>query len=558
MIKAFSKSGDPERADELIQELDESAADHISSRGKQRNLPADVSTIAACISGYCNFGKDKEHRLERSEALLYRIIDAYNSGSKRRFERDATSWVFEDVVRLLSKSRKPDAGQRINKIIEELEALQDVAPGVFVPSHAIYVLALDAWAVSGHGRAGEEAMNILKRLDEGSKIGRLPRPNVRILSSALASVTKAGGPASGQFAEGILHRIIDLYQSGDRSAQVDIRIVTNVLTAIMKSSDRSADVKAIALLHEMNKLGEKGLPELVPNTIVYNCILTGLANRGLSEQAVKVLNEMKRSHADGRNCAPDILSYSCVCRAMAYSRTPQSVQTLENLLNEVVTLYNNGDASVKPDLYLFNAVIDGFKNVSKKDPRAALKADDLLTRMETSTVGDEKIFPNTQTFASVCHAYAMSNAPESAVKSESILRRAEKLAQEGAIEPPKIEFYASVVLAYTRDHDEDSLNKAETIVEELKSKAEAGREDLKPNTRIFNLLLAGYAKSQIPNRQKRVQELMTELEALHNAGDKSCEPDNNAYNWVGFECSMQSGFLCVQFYFRHLSHTIPC
>jgi pentatricopeptide repeat protein len=533
VIKAYSRVGNPEKADELIQELNVIASK--PTRDGKQIFGADVMTLAAVINGYAKFRKgDDEKALERSEELLKNIIDTYREGKVRHLERNVQSWVFDDVIRLWSTSKRPDAGEHIMELIDAMDSLnKDLPPpALFEPSQAAYILGLDAWALTGRKDAGKYAMEVIKKMDGLVEQGRLAEITIRALSSALTSVTKAGGRGAVKSSEKLLRRIILQYKTGDRSASVNARTLTNVLSTMVRGAEINADERAIQLLREMTALSQDGIAELAPNTIVYNCVLNGLAKRGLADESLGLLEEMKLHRSNGLPCPPDIVSYSCVCRAIAASRIPLAVEKLEGILAEVVRVYKQGEESLKPDAYLFNAIIGGFAKVSKRDPSAAGKADELLKRMETSMLGNDPIAPDLVSFSSVCQAYAMSSGLNTAAKAADVLDRAEKMAANGLLAKPDTGLYSSVVLAYTKSVEQGNMEKAEAVVEKMEFLYKGGRMNVHPNARVFNLLLAGYANSRDPNKVSKVSALFAKLNKLYEDGHRDCEPDVNAYNWV--------------------------
>ena len=530
MIKAYSRVGKPEKADKLIQELNVIASK--APKGGKYLFPADVMTIAAVINGYAKFRKVDEKALKRSEELLEIIIDAYREGKVRNHERNVQSWVFEDVIRLWSTSKRPDSGEHIMELIDTMDSLNKYIPGLFEPSQAAYILALDAWALTGRKDAGKYAMEVIKKMEVLVEQGRLTEITIRALSSALTSVTKAGGRGAVKSSETLLRRIIRQYKKGDRSASVNARTLTNVLSTMVRGAEINADERAIQLLREMTTLSQDGIAELAPNTIVYNCVLNGLAKRGLAEESLGLLEEMKLQRSEGLPCPPDIVSYSCVCRAIAASRSPLAVEKLEGILAEVVRAYKQGEESLKPDAYLFNAIIGGFAKVAKRDPTAAGKADELLKRMEMSMLGNDPIAPDLVSFSSVCQAYAMSNGLNAAANAADVLDRSEKMAADGMLATPDTGCYSSVVLAYTKSPEQGNMEKAEGVVEKMECLYKGGRLNVQPTARVFNLLLAGYANSRDPDKVSKVCGLFEKLNKMYKDGHKDCEPDVNAYNWV--------------------------
>jgi pentatricopeptide repeat protein len=528
VIKAFARIGYAAKADNLLWELQ-----NLSVAGNRPRLdPPDVVTIAACINAWAKGHiVDTEVALDRSMKLLDLIIDAYREGKVAHYHRDVESWIFDEAIRLWSISRRPNAGEQAERLISVMGELNEKT-GLFKPSYHTYVLALDAWASSGRRDAGAHAMQLLETMEHLYDRGTLQEEvNMRALSTVLIAVTKSGGRTSSNIAQGLFERIVRLHKEGDRSASINARTVTSILACIIRSSDKHAPAQAMELLKKIQELSESGMESLKPNTIVYNCVLNGLAQSGMAEEAEGILEEMKSLSAEGYPCAPDVVTISCVCRAFANSKLPGTGPRAEKYLRETSECYVEGDTQMKPDTRLYNSVITAFVNDAHSNPEAAEKADDLLHEMLMSAAGDNLVVPDLVSFSSVCQAYTKSSDPAGLEKAANVFKRAEELALEGSMEFPDIIFFSSVVLAFTRSKAEDATQRAEQLVHHMEELSLEGR-DVKPNTQVYNTLLSSYATSRDGDRVEKAQTLFGKMKDMHADGNVEAGPDVSSHNWV--------------------------
>lgn len=528
MIKAFARIGYAAKADGLLWELQE-----LSTKGSQSRIdPPDVVTIAACINAWAKGHiTDINKSLDHSLKLLDLVVDAYREGKVQSYHKNVESWIFDEVIRMWSISRRQDAGEQAERLIDTMNELK-AKTGLFKPSFHTYVLALDAWSSSGRRDAGTGAMKLLDKMEHLHTKGKLAETvNIRALSTALISVTKAGGRTSANIAQSLFERIVQLHKAGDRSANINARTLTSILACIIRGSDRHGPAQAIQLLKKVKELSESGMDSLKPNTIVYNCVLNGLAQSGMAEEAEELLAEMNAMSAAGSPCAPDVVTISCVCRAFANSKLPDTGPRAERYLVETRERYENGESQMKPDTRLYNSVITAFVNDSHTKPEAADKADDILQEMQLSAAGDNVVYPDLVSFSSVCQAYAKSPEPDGLEKAEKVFERAEQLALEGSMEFPDIVFFSSVVLAFTRSRSEKATEKAEGLVQHMDRLSEQGR-DVKPNTQVYNTLLSCYATSRSSDRVDKATALLEKMKSLQAAGDTEAGPDAFSHNWV--------------------------
>jgi pentatricopeptide repeat protein len=141
---------------------------------------------------------------------------------------------------------------------------------------------------------------------------------------------------------------------------------------------------------------EQGIiPEsvVVPGLTIYNSVLNAWANsfqRNAAERSESLLNRMKVLHQTGRNADvdPDMISLSTVMKCHAQSKSKEGTERAEELLDQAIAMYHQGNLKVKPDSIMFNCALLGWASISGVDGQdqggmAAERAELLLRKMKS-------------------------------------------------------------------------------------------------------------------------------------------------------------------------------
>lgn len=523
---AFAKSGNAAKADRLLWELQEYST---KQDGDDRRVSApDVVTLAACVNAWVK-SKEKnniDEALEHAEKLLHLIAESFKMDRVLPHHRNVGAWIFEKVIHLCSIRRRPDSGERAEKLIDLMTDLAETVSDHFEPNYNAYVLALDAWAASGRKDADYHAIRLLERMQQLGENKKIAKLNIRALSTALTSISRSKSDRAAELSQKIFQRIVELYIEGDRSSSVNSRTYTNVLSCLARSNHIDASEKSIQLLHQIRELRDKGFLALELNTIAYNCALNLFAKRGLPDEAEEVLADMVQSASLGSPCAPNTVSYSCLCRAYAKSDKSNAIERCMAILADVEEKYENGHENLKPDARLFNAVLTALARAAQTDDTAADQAHELLKRMELSSVSDNPFPPDIVSYSTVCQAYAISSVANSAEKAEEILQEAENLAASGSLPYPERFFYSAVALAFSRNRT-PNMAKAEEMIRRLEALHADGRKNTSRTTQTYNSLLNGWAHSQSPDKLEKANLLLREMKSRKGKN----APDVFSYNW---------------------------
>lgn len=499
MIKGYARLGNAGKALELLDELKDQPGD----------VYIEVSTLGSIIDALAKSSRQNKNPASRENAslkaehILNQIVSMYMDGDVVVAETGIDGKVFDSVLRLMGRTRGSAA--RIVAVIEDMEKLNQLVPK-FAPTSSTYTLAIDALARCGDSSRGPKmAQKLLEKIEE---------PNIRVLGSALSCVSKGNFRGVVRKTEDLFQLIVDRYTLGDRSASVNARTLTTVLSAILRSQTPDAPKSAKKFLRQAIELSRSGMESLAPNTICFNVLVNGFARYKEKEDAWATFEEMKALHSRGYDTAPDAITYACVARAVASDfNTDIAVHRLDTIVAEV--RYEIDIGGLKPDRQLFDTLIKSYAFHSNGEECVVSRANDLLCQLEG---GYDGVSPGLMTYKNACEVFAMSRSPDAANLAVEVFHKAEILARDGVIAPLDSEMLSFVILSQTRNCADDAVPRAEKFVHDL----EKSHQKLL-DTRCYNILLAAYANSAHEGKVARVGEIFDRL---------VCKPDGSTFNWV--------------------------
>lgn len=515
LIKGYCRNGNPEKADQILQELETASG-------------SDVMTMAACLDAWSKVVDGYDAAIERAECLLERIIHKYRMGLVGHDEKHVDSWIFECVARLWLRSRKSRAGDEILALIGKMRDINRDVPAFFRPTENLYILALDSLSTSDR-HAGHKALNIFNEIQSLSIQGILPSPSLRVLSTVVASLAKSSARGSVRRAHEIYQLILKKYESGEVSEPLNPRMLSSLFRSILRSTDKESGKFALEVLQETCEFASKHPSLVAPNTIVFNTILDGLARKESPDEAWETLELMIALAKEGFSTTPDVASFCCTARALASIATPTTLSRTNSLVRSIMRLYETGE--LVPDVQLFNTLLMSYKIASISDDEAARNALRLLDRLEDLSKKDSNLAPEAITYRTVSEALLKSKMPGSLTMVENVYLRAKSRATSGQISPPDRELCYAAISAYARSSEEGSLEKAEAIINEMELRRNYSQNELEiPNTRVYNRVLFAYASSGRSDQIRHVKNLFDNMMNAYKNGDKNSQPNIHSYN----------------------------
>lgn len=188
----------------------------------------------------------------------------------------------------------------------------------------------------------------------------LASPDIVSYNSVLYCLTRDPGKSRAKEAEELLRKLKERYRE---TKNVDVRPDEITYGLVLHSLAQAGMAhEAESLLDQLEDDKRDGA--IIPSLTIYNTVLNAWANSHLPnapKRAETLLDRMKSHASIGKNpgVEPDSISISTVILCHARSQTRRGAERGEQLLNEAVAMYLQGNARVKPDAIMFNCAISG-------------------------------------------------------------------------------------------------------------------------------------------------------------------------------------------------------
>lgn len=489
-------------------------------------------SMGSCLDAWSkSVESNSEEAIARAQDLLDKIIHRYEMGLVGPFEKHVNSWVFEDVARMWARTRSPDAGDQIVSLIRRMEELHKVAPGLFHPSDTLYMLAMDAYSSSATGGPCNKAAQLLGEMDSLAEKKLLAEPNNRVLSSTLVAMTRSTGPGAANMTHEIFQRIVSRFEEGDRSCRIHPRTFTALFFTLFRSHERFSTEKALGVLQETIDACQRYPADLTLNSFGFNAFLDGLFRRQAFEEAWQIFEQMKNLETKGFKTRPDSVTYSCMAKVVAKSKSANALTRLNSLVDEIV--FEQKEGRLDPDIRLVNTILSEYSRLATFHPEAANESAGFLTITEgLAEQGAISKGPTTSSYRSVCLALARSKASNVSKTILEIFERARRKSSDFDQIPIDRDFYFAVISALARDEANDGIEKAMAILDEMEMNRDNENRDGVPDTRVYNYILSAIASSQDPEKVPNAVSLLERMCDSPQIEDSIALPDIQTYNWV--------------------------
>ena len=350
----------------------------------------------------------------------------------------------------------------------------------------------------------------------------------------------------------------------------------------------------IALKYESTSTNtnKHGSTIIHPDSKSFNIVLDGFSKLGMVEEATYIFEQMENL-AKNKNqvqCRPDKISYNSYIAAFANSNQNQveNAQRASDILNDMLNLYSQtGNPDNKPDIITFATVISAYANAAPYSSDAPYQAETLVQSMidmyNSSLIengGDGEwidLKPNDVCFTSLISAWSNSGLNEALDRVANIFMFMQTVGQGAnnanmAYIPPLIDNdenninittneglvdkMLSVlensgdqipmlsVLTYTTLIDclaqsagqkvggdgGDAAIKAEILLQKMEELYQAGNDQMKPTTAIYNALINTWAKSMRPDAGQKAESLLAKMEYMHLSGNNGVKPDTITFS----------------------------
>ena len=363
------------------------------------------------------------------------------------------------------------------------------------------------------------------------------KPNIKSFNSCIRAWYNSGSSIAPVRAGMLLKWAYSLYMTGTNgndfipsfhsfSRVIELYAFRNYATSFnttLLCAQRAEEILEFMedLAYSGNELNPK-YRHLRPNVDLYNACISAYARcssmssdgRDVAKRAERLLHRMiyLRKHFQRQDLYPTVLSYNAVINCWSKSGDKSAAKRAETILNYL----EDSNNLFNPDEYSYSTVIDAWAKQSGRDPKAAEKAEAILTRMENNP----DVIPNTISYNAVLNSYAKSTSPEAPVRAEALLRRMQFFASKGInreAKPDRIS-YNTVIMAWAKSNEVGAAQSAENLLIELEALYRKGHTEMSPTVFTYNTVIEAWTRSNNPNAVRGEQVLERLIEVSKKRG----------------------------------------
>jgi pentatricopeptide repeat protein len=254
-------------------------------------------------------------------------------------------------------------------------------------------------------------------------------------------------------------------------------------------------------------------PCIQPDTKTYTMILEAAAScvdnpsEGVlfAQDLLEWMLEESKTHSLIR---PSTMSFGSVMHAWVLSGRSQAPQKIEEWLQRLLKLHDEGWSDLQPNTVIYNMLLNSYARVGKVD-QAQKILDDMLEK--------GPVYPDQTSFTTVLHAHAKSQHAKAGERAEALLTRMQQLYQEGESSvKPNVLSYTSVMECWARGANGERAEQLLHHLEELYH--ETQDPDLQPDVPCYNTVLHAWSRS---NKPQRADELLKTMFSEGNVDQRS-------------------------------------
>ena len=471
----------------------------------------------------------KSFNIGAAESLLQEMYERFLQTGNMDIRPNTQSYSI--VLSGIAKNRQRDAGERAEKILDQMIGMARSGDLDEPPDTISYNIVLDCWAKSSSRfEDASRAVAFLEKMKRNNIT-----PDVISYNTVVHCLAKSG-------------RLKDAELMLDQMKEAGVDPNTITYNSLLAAS-RNANIA------QVEKIFEKMLndPSITPDVVSYNTMLKVYSVEGDIEKLEILLNKM---FFDESVPSPDATSMNTVINALSRSGrhdAPQRAETiLEQMLqandpcqegakpigitptsatfNSVMTAWNktrkresaercqylfdlmtnNEVAKIQPDIFTYNIMLHAWSLSNRKD--APNQAEALFHEMNKKyKAGNSRLRPNTKTFGSLINVWSKSHLPEAGQKADGYLRKIIEI-DEGKQNlyhqnsrslkenQPRVYEFTATIKAWYKSRDPMAPYKADEVLYMLLQQVKKGNKKALPDAHIFIAVLQTLVSSTIPKK----------------------------------------------------------
>lgn len=322
-ILAKAKTGAAEEAQGMLDELVERA---MSARDWEL-MPRRSYFVDVLVAWTKH--KDQGLAAEQSQRVLDRLVQLGNGGF-RDLLPDAKS--FDRVILAWSRTRRPDAPERIESLLEQMERMYTLGNYGMRASIDGYTNLMLAWLRSGREESSDSVQRIYETLRDrcGNGGERHLCPDKFVFGILIDSWARRGDVAR---AEATFEEMMDAWsRGGNPKAAPDTRVIHRMLEAW--SGERTPEAVG-RCEHYMRLMKDGGTPVPFMAHAHLMDALSGSAAPVMQERACAALEDIVQDVATGAIPRPGVKEYRQFLQLVANSSIPRRNQQAREVLRSM-------------------------------------------------------------------------------------------------------------------------------------------------------------------------------------------------------------------------------
>jgi len=382
LMESKKRAGDGRGADNVLQMvLDELKQNDGSIRPQDRHsVRPHRNLFYSAMSAWANSGYDQAP--ERVEALMYQLRDMYNMHGWEGCKPRSTEYLI--LMNCWARSGREEAPEQTEAMLRELQSLaKEDTDGSMKISSNHYFAVFDAWVRSGRPEAPDKVQSLIEEMTTLYEGGNKEcRPNSSIYASLIAAWCKSKHPDATLRALATLNEMEERFRFDPSNEKPDTYHYSAVINAFAERG----------LVDEAHKLLSRLLrnPDVSPNTSCFNGLLKAIvrANKSNAGEQAEQIFHLMQEHAAGnfRHLRPDGVSYYYCVKAWQQSANPEAVDraqaVLDKMVNDHLDKPNAFGSGREPTEDVFASFLQVLSHQSVNNKRASISEQEAKERTD--------------------------------------------------------------------------------------------------------------------------------------------------------------------------------
>jgi len=342
VIDAFSKSGirNPEMAlsaQNLLAQLEE-----MYEKSGSQDLKPSVYTFTSVLDAIANCScRDS---ISNAMSVYDRVIDHISSGDPQFVE---STMIHSAMINVLAKSNVKGSGNRAMIMFQNVRDNMSCSITTSLCNSVINALKNDF-----NTSTVDRIKSLIDWMEVEGKSGNF-MPDSITYTSFISALANDKDVNSWDEIENVLAKM----EKSPRTLPSSVTYAV-VIGALSKKMDPAVPEMAEDIMERM-----EGLQNVQANTVCYTSLIKVWSNsmqHRQEEAQSKIDHYLERMwvlYKQGKPTKPNVVTYATVINSFSKSSNPQKAHIASQYLNDVINKYKDGDKYIKPNAFIFNAVI---------------------------------------------------------------------------------------------------------------------------------------------------------------------------------------------------------